>query len=151
MRLKRPTQIQRGLRYRISIWSCSRWGLPCRNRCRCRGALLPHHFTLTGMIVTPKRFSTGGIFSAALSVDSRRPGVTWHRAPGARTFLLDGIPDDCPTNSILLGKFYRNTFLLVCNSSEIWWAQLSSPKFPYSSQSWLLIAVGGCTCKVHCD
>ena len=29
------------------IWSCSRWGLPCRSRCRLRGALLPHPFTLT--------------------------------------------------------------------------------------------------------
>ena len=27
-------------------WSCSRWGFPCRRRCRQRGALLPHHFTL---------------------------------------------------------------------------------------------------------
>jgi hypothetical protein len=26
--------------------SCSRWGLPCRPRCRGRGALLPHRFTL---------------------------------------------------------------------------------------------------------
>jgi len=26
---------------------CSRWGLPCRPRCRVRGALLPHPFTLT--------------------------------------------------------------------------------------------------------
>ncbi len=30
------------------IRSCSRWGLPCRCRCRRRGALLPHPFTLTG-------------------------------------------------------------------------------------------------------
>ena len=28
------------------IRSCSRWGLPCRLRCRTRGALLPHRFTL---------------------------------------------------------------------------------------------------------
>jgi len=28
------------------IWSCSRWGLPCRLRCRSRGGLLPHRFTL---------------------------------------------------------------------------------------------------------
>ena len=28
------------------IWSCSRWGLPCRPRRRGRGALLPHPFTL---------------------------------------------------------------------------------------------------------
>jgi len=30
----------------VPTWSCSRWGLPCRRRCRKRGALLPHHFTL---------------------------------------------------------------------------------------------------------
>jgi len=29
------------------IWSCSGWGLPCHSRYRERGALLPHHFTLT--------------------------------------------------------------------------------------------------------
>ena len=28
-------------------WSCSRWGLPCQHDHPCRGALLPHHFTLT--------------------------------------------------------------------------------------------------------
>lgn len=31
----------------IPIRSCSRWGLPCHRRCRRRGALLPHLFTLT--------------------------------------------------------------------------------------------------------
>ena len=30
----------------VPTWSCSRWGLPCRPRCRGRGALLPHPFTL---------------------------------------------------------------------------------------------------------
>ena len=30
----------------IPIRFCSRWGLPCRRRCRRRGALLPHRFTL---------------------------------------------------------------------------------------------------------
>jgi hypothetical protein len=30
------------------IWSCSGWGLPCHRCCQRRGALLPHHFTLTG-------------------------------------------------------------------------------------------------------
>jgi len=28
------------------IWACWRWGLPCRDRHRSRGALLPHLFTL---------------------------------------------------------------------------------------------------------
>ena len=30
------------------IWSCCRWGLPCRRCHHQRGALLPHLFTLTG-------------------------------------------------------------------------------------------------------
>ena len=30
----------------VPIWSCSRWGLPCRLRYRSRGALLPHPFNL---------------------------------------------------------------------------------------------------------
>ena len=34
-------------------WSCSRWGFPCRRRCRQRGALLPHHFTLAARRVAP--------------------------------------------------------------------------------------------------
>jgi len=37
--------------YAVPIRSCSRWGLPCRSRCRARGALLPHPFALT----VPKR------------------------------------------------------------------------------------------------
>ena len=32
---------------RIPIWSCSKWGLPCHCCYQQRGALLPHHFTLT--------------------------------------------------------------------------------------------------------
>src|SRR6202166_1830109 len=41
----------------IPTWSCSRWGLPCRRRCRQRGALLPHHFTLAA-----RRTGFGGMF-----------------------------------------------------------------------------------------
>ena len=64
---------------RSSIRSCSGWGLPC-HRCRhlC-GALLPHHFTLTS-------HQTGGIFSVALSIGSRPPGVTWHPAQWSPDF-----------------------------------------------------------------
>ena len=63
-------------RTRSPIWSCSGWGLPCHRRYRRRGALLPHHFTLTN----PPEAEFGGIFSVALSVGSRPPGVTWHPA-----------------------------------------------------------------------
>src|SRR5271170_5535506 len=58
------------------IWSCSRWGLPCRWCCHPRGALLPHHFTLAGTACAALR----RYLSVALSVGSRPPGVTWHRA-----------------------------------------------------------------------
>jgi len=52
-RLKQPTRTATrkkvpGIAPRaVPIRSCSRWGLPCRLRCRRRGALLPHRFTLT--------------------------------------------------------------------------------------------------------
>ena len=46
---RRPRRIPLGETGRLSplIWVCWRWGLPCRDRHRPRGALLPHHFTLT--------------------------------------------------------------------------------------------------------
>lgn len=42
--------------------------------CQPRGALLPHLFTLTGTEALRR------LFSVALSVGSRLPGVTWHFA-----------------------------------------------------------------------
>ena len=60
----------------VPIRSCSRWGLPCRLRCRRRGALLPHHFTLTAIEHDADR---GGLFSVALSLGSRPPDVIRHR------------------------------------------------------------------------
>jgi hypothetical protein len=80
-------------RVAVPIRSCSRCGLPCRFRCRTRGALLPHLFTLTRPLPYPspqagragwgKRFVLCGTF----------PGVApagRYPAPyvdGARTFL----------------------------------------------------------------
>ena len=72
------------------IRSCSRWGLPCRSRCRKRGALLPHPFTLTRPATPParslgpalpeqRRCRLGGLLSVALSLESPPPGVTRHR------------------------------------------------------------------------
>ena len=42
-----------------------------------RGALLPHHFTLTHRQL---KSDLGGIVSVALAVSSHSPGVTWHPA-----------------------------------------------------------------------
>ena len=47
MHFKQPTREQCGSHHRSPIWSCSEWGLPCHNDYSLRGALLPHHFTLT--------------------------------------------------------------------------------------------------------
>ena len=110
--LERASVPDRGPHAAIPIWSCSGWGLPCRRRCRSRGALLPHLFTLAGRgprcrepIGAAKRTSTA---PAALAV-----GFLWHfpwgrpRRPlavtlfhGARTFLhrrsSSGRPADWP-------------------------------------------------------
>ena len=47
-RLERPTRTRHGPRHGVPIWPCSEWGLPCHACYQARGALLPHHFTLTG-------------------------------------------------------------------------------------------------------
>ena len=60
------------------IRSCSRWGLPCRRRCRRRGALLPHRFTLAAP-PSQSRVGSSGLFSVALSLGSRPPDVIRHR------------------------------------------------------------------------
>jgi len=49
-------------------------------RYRTRGALLPHHFTLTWSTRLVRAAGHRRYLSVALSVGSRRPGVTWHRA-----------------------------------------------------------------------
>ena len=71
------------------IWSCSRWGLPCRPCYQVRGALLPHPFTLT-------HARMGGLLSVALSLGSPPPDVIRHRAsvePGLSSHrLLEGRP-----------------------------------------------------------
>ena len=75
--LVRPTQDSSGAgRPSSSTWPCSGWGLPCGSCHQKPGALLPHHFTLTCTAFA----AIGGLLSAALSVASRRPGVTRHPA-----------------------------------------------------------------------
>ena len=70
----------------LPIRPCTRRGLPCRLRCRRRGGLLPHRFTLA----VPQ---DGGLFSVALSLGlgaRAPPPAGRYPAPclrGARTFL----------------------------------------------------------------
>ena len=75
----------------VPIRSCSRWGLPCRRRCRRRGALLPHRFTLAAVNATHR----GGLFSVALSLGSHPPDVIRHRLstePGLSSPITPSLP-----------------------------------------------------------
>ena len=79
----KPRACARRLRA-VPIRSCSRWGLPCRRRCRRRGALLPHRFTLTAaQRNAPRRSVLCGTFPG-LAPAGRYPAPLVH---GARTFL----------------------------------------------------------------
>src|SRR5262245_1908956 len=53
------------------IWPCSDWGLPCHH------PLPVVRWALTPPFHPYPRLREGGVFSVALSVASRRPGVTW--------------------------------------------------------------------------
>src|SRR6185503_10268766 len=95
----------RGCPRAVPIRSCSRWGLPCRRRCRRRGALLPHLFTLAATIrYVPRRFVLCGTFPEASPREGIDPAGRYP-APlvrGARTFL----PGDL---SVLAGAAVRPT------------------------------------------
>jgi hypothetical protein len=54
-RRSRPAPRDRSRVPAAPTWSCSRWGFPCRRRCRRRGALLPHRFTLAARPGKPVR------------------------------------------------------------------------------------------------
>ncbi len=76
--LKQPTRRHRGPRHCLPIWSCSRWGLPCRS---VAGLAVRSYRTISPLPVpTPEDADHRRYLSVALSVGSRRPGVTWHRA-----------------------------------------------------------------------
>ena len=63
----------------IPIRFCSRWGLPCRRRCRRRGALLPHRFTLAATIrYAPRRSLLCGTVPGT-GRNRRPPDVIRHR------------------------------------------------------------------------
>jgi hypothetical protein len=95
-RLEQPTREQRGPRQCSPIWSCSGWGLPCH------AALSPHavrSYRTVSPLPDPLR-AIGGLFSVALSVGSRRPGVTWHPALWSPDFPRGACaPRDCLADS----------------------------------------------------
>ncbi len=77
---------------RLSIWSCSRWGLPCPPCHHGGGELLPRHFTLTrhsaGYTITQMFITFGFSISSSLIQPAECRAVffcgTFHRSPGVR-------------------------------------------------------------------
>ncbi len=82
------------------IRPCSRWGLPCRPRCRGRGALLPHPFTLTR-----RSRRAGGLLSVALSLRLPSPAVDRHRIPvePGLSSSPGSLPDQRPSSHLAHG------------------------------------------------
>ena len=74
------------------------------NCCQSRGALLPHHFTLTG--------KAGGIFSVALSMGSRPPGVTWRLVRRSPDFPLQAISPQRLSGQLLLSQIAESTEII---------------------------------------
>ena len=74
--LEQPTRTRRGQRHEVPIWSCSRWGLPCRPVTR----LAVRSYRTISPLPRASCDAVRRYLSVALSVGSRRPGVTWHRA-----------------------------------------------------------------------
>lgn len=74
-------KLPEGCLHAVPIRSCSRWGLPCRFRCRSRGGLLPHPFTLAPLMLRRHEpcGARGGLLSVALSLGSPPPDVIRHR------------------------------------------------------------------------
>src|SRR5690606_31749966 len=104
----------RGQRHSLPIWSCSRWGLPCRS---VAGLAVRSYRTISPLPAfhpafrRVARLSAGWdtwpdmrpasapwnrwrYLSVALSVGSRRPGVTWHRALWSPDFPRHPARDD---------------------------------------------------------
>jgi len=76
-RLEQPTRVRCGPHHAPLFGLAPDGVYPATDCYQPCGALLPHHFTLT---CAPANRAIGGMFSAALSVGLRRPGVTWRPA-----------------------------------------------------------------------
>ena len=90
-RRERPARRRRHHRHppAAPTWSCSRWGFPCRRRCRRRGALLPHHFTLAARRPAERETGRGRRYVFCGTFPRVAPAGRYP-APclrGARTFL----------------------------------------------------------------
>jgi|GEM_PF-5476041 len=111
----------------ISIWSCSEWGFPCRacyQDARCALTAPFHPYSCL------HKEDTSGIFSVALSIGSRLPGITWHS-----TLWSPDFPPFTCVKSDCLTDFARdnNGIMQACRLKSI--AMNYSSRVPINSSS----------------
>jgi len=101
--LKQPTRTRRGQRHEVPIWPCSRWGLPCRPVAR----LAVRSYRTISPLPRASCDAVRRYLSVALSVGSRRPGVTWHRALWSPDFPRHSQPPKWMRMTRLPGRLRR--------------------------------------------
>ena len=99
------------------------------------GALLPHHFTLTGAplgghrLIRP-RADSGGVFSVALSLGSPPLAVSEHPALWSSDFPQPRPMRDCDHPTCSEGNYSRRFSIFATCVSTKWWDFWSDwPKF----------------------
>ena len=107
--LEQPTRTRRGPRHEVPIWPCSRWGLPCRPVTR----LAVRSYRTISPLPRPSCDAVRRYLSVALSVGSRRPGVTWHRALWSPDFPRHPPPPKGKWMTRLPGRLRRGRFYRV--------------------------------------
>lgn len=100
--LEQPTRTRRGQRHEVPIWSCSRWGLPYRS---VTGLAVRSYRTISPLPACLRRLRR--YLSVALSVGSRRPGVTWHLALWSPDFPRHRATPKCTAMTRLSGRLRR--------------------------------------------
>ena len=103
--LKQPTRRHRGPRHCLPIWSCSRWGLPCRS---VAGLAVRSYRTISPLPAS--RRTAGGIFLLHFPSARAAQALPGTVPCGARTFL--GILSDdataWPTPRVAFYRFAVN-------------------------------------------
>ncbi len=138
--LEQPTRTRRGPRHEVPIWSCSRWGLPCRSVTglavrsyrtisplpapRHPAAVAERAWPMRRIANTLQQRQRGGegrrrYLSVALSVGSRRPGVTWHLALWSPDFPRHPTAPKCAGMTRLSGRLRRAYCRMSANTMRL--------------------------------
>ena len=105
------------------IWSCSRWGLPCRRHCCRRGEPLPRRFTLTRLRACARRRAVCFLWHCpSPDFTSNAPTCVGHRALRS----LDFPP---PRNEFGAAAIHPSKILKSNNTAEKNFQPSATPSF----------------------